>query len=89
LLLGRSSLAAEASPLSHVSAASPPFLFVHGDRDQTVPLDQSRRMVTALSQAGADARLVVMAGVGHGQYDARGESEILAFFRRRLGGTAP
>ncbi len=45
---------AAASPLSWVGPDVPRTLVVHGDHDQVVPVDQSRRLVAALEGAGAD-----------------------------------
>lgn len=55
-----------ASPITYVSADDPPFLFVHGDSDQLVPLSQSERMHEKLQQAGVSSRLVVVANANHG-----------------------
>jgi acetyl esterase/lipase len=41
-------LFAEASPIDHVHAAAPPFLIVHGDRDNLVPVDDARLFVERL-----------------------------------------
>ena len=38
-------LAAQASPISHVSPAAPPFLLLHGDADRMVPGIQSERLL--------------------------------------------
>ena len=56
----------KASPVLYVSAGDPPLLMVHGDQDQTVPLDQSQRMLKAYQDAGLEAELVVVKGAGHG-----------------------
>jgi acetyl esterase/lipase len=37
-------------------------LLIHGDGDLLVPLDQSRRLATALAAAGVPHRLIVVAG---------------------------
>lgn len=54
-----------ASPITHVDGAAPPYLFIHGTSDWFVSIDESRRMRDALVDAGADARLLELAGVGH------------------------
>ena len=56
---------AQASPLSHVTAAAPPYLFLHGDQDVAVVISQSRRMADALTAAGAEAHLLAIPGGGH------------------------
>ena len=54
-----------ASPITHVSATSPPFLFLHGRDDLIVPIEQSRDMKAALVRSGVEARLLEIAGGGH------------------------
>lgn len=54
-----------ASPITHVDGDAPPFLFIHGTSDWFVPVEQSREMRDALVGAGADARILELAGVGH------------------------
>ena len=46
-------LAAQASPISHVSPAAPPFLLLHGAADRFVPCVQSERL---LRRAGGGRR---------------------------------
>lgn len=58
-------LAADASPIDHVSPALPPFLIIHGDRDRVVPLQQSERLFFALADAGVETQLMVVADKGH------------------------
>lgn len=62
----RPQLAREASALHQVSADDVPFLILHGDRDQSVPLDQSVRLQSSLQAAGVPVQLHVLAGAGHG-----------------------
>ena len=47
-------IAAQASPISHVSSTAPPFLLLHGRADRLVPVVQSERLAAALTAAGAD-----------------------------------
>jgi acetyl esterase/lipase len=58
-------LARQASPIHHVHAGAPPFLCVHGDADQIVPLSQSERLAAALTGAGVRCELLVVPGAGH------------------------
>lgn len=58
-------LAAEASPVNHVSASSPPFLIIHGARDKVVPLAQSQDLQRRLARAHVEARLIVLPDKGH------------------------
>ena len=59
-------LAREASPLFHVSKDDPPFLIMHGDMDDIVPLSQSQMFANALREAGVPVMLVILKRVGHG-----------------------
>ena len=59
-------LARLVSPVSHISKGDPPFLFMHGDRDPLVPLQQSRLMHDLLTAAGVRSELIVLEGEGHG-----------------------
>jgi acetyl esterase/lipase len=58
--------AAAASPITHVTAGAPPFLLVHGDADDTVPIAQSDAMAAALERAGVPVKLIRVPGGRHG-----------------------
>jgi acetyl esterase/lipase len=55
-----------ASPIQHVSAATVPMLLIHGDKDETVPFEQSELMQKALQEAGVQTMLLVIPGGAHG-----------------------
>jgi acetyl esterase/lipase len=55
----------DASPLSWIDGRTAPFLVVHGDQDDVVPIEQSRRLVAALRAAGVDVQHVELAGASH------------------------
>lgn len=55
----------EISPAQQVGEKAPPMLFIHGDADTTVKLEQSEIMVKALKDKGHSAELIVKAGGGH------------------------
>lgn len=59
-------LGRELSPIYHVTADMPPTFIVHGDADTLVPVDQSERFVAEARKRGANVRLDVRAGQGHG-----------------------
>jgi acetyl esterase/lipase len=90
LLLGgrlseKQDLARLVSPISHVSKDDPPFLFMHGNRDTTVPLQQSRLMHEMLTAAGVPSELIVLKGEGHGFRDNQAAAQkVLQFFKRQL-----
>ena len=76
--------AIQASPVTWVTEDDPPFLIVHGDKDNVVPLDQSRIFDAALSKAGVDSTLIVVKGVGHSALPADVNAKISAFFDAKL-----
>jgi acetyl esterase/lipase len=57
--------AAQASPVTHVSPAAPPFLLLHGRDDRFVPCVQSERLAAALEAAGADVEMHLLDGADH------------------------
>lgn len=74
LLLGVSftddpELWANASPISHVTAAAAPFLLLHGTTDETVPYAQSVDMMNALSEVGVLAEIFTADRAGHGFFN--------------------
>jgi acetyl esterase/lipase len=56
---------ADASPITHVTPASPPFLLVHGTADWLVPFAQSEQLAAALVAAEVPVRLVPVEGAEH------------------------
>ncbi len=56
----------QASPLTHVSGDDPPFLLIHGEADEMIPVEQSRELYRRLT-----ATLVIVENSGHG-FVARG-----------------
>ncbi|TVT60921.1 alpha/beta hydrolase [Amycolatopsis rhizosphaerae] len=63
--LGDLGRAREASPLTWVNPAAPPFLIAHGDRDRVTPVNQSHALHDALVRAGAESTLLLLGGAGH------------------------
>ncbi|KAH9214828.1 Alpha/Beta hydrolase protein [Leptodontidium sp. 2 PMI_412] len=56
----------ERSPCLHADRIESPLLLLQGDIDRVVPLEQSAEMERILKEKGADVRLVVFEGEGHG-----------------------
>jgi acetyl esterase/lipase len=85
-------LARKASPVTHVSKTSAPFLILHGDKDPIVPLQQSEELNELLKKAGVDSTLHVIKGNGHGGAGFMA-AEVLqeeeAFFGKYLKAKAP
>lgn len=55
----------DASPLYHVAAGDPPFLFFHGDKDTLLPIDPAERMEQALEKVGVPTKFVHIPGGTH------------------------
>jgi alpha-L-fucosidase 2 len=55
---GRDAVLTEASPITHVSKDAPPFLLIHGDKDEAVPFTESTNLQTALQAAGVRCDLI-------------------------------
>lgn len=63
----------QASPIAYVTADDPPFLIVHGDKDESVPHEQSEKMVAALKKAGVPVEFITVKGGGHAMGAAPGD----------------
>lgn len=81
--------ARKASPVSHVSADAPPFLVIHGTKDNTVNVAHGDRLVEALKKAGAeDVTYIRIEGAGHGVFNQHADQTkpaMEAFFDRTIG----
>lgn len=62
----RDSDAQSASPITYVHKGMPPYLFIHGTEDKTVPFAQSTVMCDRMKAAGARCEVFPVAGAGHG-----------------------
>ena len=83
--------AARVNPITCVSSDDPPFLIVHGDKDPTVPINQSQLLFDALKKAGVSAHFHTIHGAGHGGPGFAGKNiddMVAAFFDERLSGGA-
>ena len=54
-----------ASPQTHVTAAMPPTLLIHGDADDLIPISQSTGFEAALRAAGVQTQLITVPGGKH------------------------
>ncbi|MEM9482142.1 MAG: hypothetical protein AAGA83_00465 [Cyanobacteria bacterium P01_F01_bin.116] len=57
-----------------------PIWIFHGDEDNVVPVEESRRMSTALEAIGADVRYSELVGVDHSAWDPAYADEALAIW---------
>ena len=79
--------AARANPIRYIDGGVPPFLIAHGDRDDIVPLQQSRLLYRALRDRGDTANLMVVHDDGHGFSDRAVYDRVDTFFDRYLKGS--
>lgn len=73
----RNIIGKEISPVYAVSPDDPPIFIIHGDADQTVPLQQSQTFIAKLKEAGVPNNFIIKKGVGH-NYEAM-EPEVNKF----------
>ena len=79
--------AQKANPIAYITEDDPPFLIVHGEKDSTVPFNQSELLTAALKAAGVPVELVPMKGAGHGGPDffaAPNRKRVEEFFAKHL-----
>jgi acetyl esterase/lipase len=79
--------AARVNSIAYVSKDDPPFLIVHGDKDPTVPINQSQLLFEALKRTGVSAHFHTIHGAGHGGPGFAGkdiDEMVAAFFDARL-----
>jgi acetyl esterase/lipase len=80
----------QASPILHIRSNAPPFLIIHGDKDQAVSVEQSTSFAEALKKADVPVDLLIVKGADHGLDtlvpDTR--DKILAFCAKHLKGAA-
>ena len=57
---------AVADPITYVDADDPPFLILHGENDELVPISQSEILHEALTAAGVESTSVRVKNAGHG-----------------------
>ncbi len=83
---------AAASPDMLASTWATPLLLMHGDKDDIVPVDQSRRMKRALESAGKPVRYIEVKGMGHGpatdEESTKVLGELATFLAANLGPAA-
>lgn len=77
--------ATKASPVNYVSKGDAPFFILHGEKDKTIPIDQSRDFYQKLQNAGVSASFITIPNAGHGGPEFNNyESQIVEFFDEYL-----
>jgi len=56
----------KASPVTYIRKGMPPFLLMHGSKDEDVPYSQSVEMCKKMKNAGASCDLITIEGAPHG-----------------------
>jgi acetyl esterase/lipase len=81
----RSKIAREISPIYFVSNDDPPVFIMHGDKDATVPLQQSQNLIARLNDAGIKNKFIIKKGGGHNPADMLPEfNEFVNWFDEHL-----
>lgn len=81
----RNKIGKEISPIYFVSADDPPVFIMHGDADQTVPLQQSRSIIDKFNEAGVPNRFIIKKGGKHNGDDMNPEwQEFVNWFDKYL-----
>lgn len=82
----KKALAEQADPIRYATKDDAPFLIVHGDKDNVVPLNQSELLNDALKKAGVEVTLTVVKDAGHGNgiFTAPLMKEYVAFLDKHL-----
>ena len=75
---------ARANPITYVSKDDPPFLIMHGDKDNLVPHHQSELLRDALKKAGVDVTFKTVEGAGHGFGGPQVMKMVEEFFDKHL-----
>ena len=79
--------AARVNPITYVTKDDPPFLMVHGDKDPTVPINQSQLLFEALKKSEVSTHFHTIHGAGHGGPGFAGkdiDEMVGQFFAERL-----
>jgi acetyl esterase/lipase len=71
--------AAGANPISYIKGKEPPFLIIHGDKDDIVPIGQSYLLRNELEKYNQSVAMHTVFGGGHGFDSPAAEAVINAF----------
>lgn len=73
-----------ASATTYISKDDAPFLIIHGENDESIPVSQSKILADKLKAAGVPVTLIVAEGRGHGVGAPAYAQEITSFFDKYL-----
>ena len=78
----------EISPIYFIHSKQPPVLIFQGEKDYLVPVEQARTFIKRSEEFGAQTKLVIKPGQGHGWPDMAADLELAAdWFDEHLRGT--
>jgi acetyl esterase/lipase len=80
------------SPIVHVSADDPPTLLIHGDKDDLVPVGNSKMIHEAFQKNNVKTHLIIIEGAGHGfrgEDAKRASAAMVAWFEQTLLKSSP
>jgi len=81
------------SPVNFAEQIRAPVLIIQGRQDKRVPLDQAKRMITALERAGRKPDSLLVSGMAHGMAPEAKRLEVfkavVSFLERELGPGVP
>ena len=81
-------VAKAASPVTYITKDDPPFLIIHGTKDNLVPLDQAIEFNKALADAGVSATLLTGTDGPHVFYNPEVIKDMRLFLEKHLLGRA-
>jgi acetyl esterase/lipase len=82
--------AKQVNPITYITPETPPFLIMHGEQDDVVPVGQSELLHRALIEAGLDSTLMIIPGMGHRvmklckEHKTKLRRGVVDFFKRTL-----
>jgi acetyl esterase/lipase len=79
--------AADYSPIVHVSPDDPPTLLIHGDKDNLVPVNNSKVIHEAFQKNNVKTQLIIIEGAEHGfrgEDAKRASAAMVAWFEQTL-----
>jgi acetyl esterase/lipase len=77
-----------ASPITFVTSDDPPFMIIHGEIDDIIPIAQSERLDELLRSVGVTSSLTRVADHGHGFLRTTYDGQIAEFFGTYLRSTS-
>ena len=79
----------EISPITYVKPGLPPFLFVQGDADKTIPYEQTLNFMSKLKENNVPCEIVTIKGAPHritdwDKFDTSYKEKLVAWLEQKL-----